>query len=52
MVVWHGSNGVGCINEVTEYQVWLVPGWVTTFWLANHFGTQANSVSYPEQDGK
>ena len=51
-----GFNAVDRINEVTLRRARLVLGWVTVFGRANHLGmlpaTQANSASYPQQDGK
>jgi len=46
----HSGNGVRCINKVTLCWTQLVLG------RTNHLGmqpaTQANSVSYPQWDGK
>ena len=37
--VWHGSNGVGHISEVTVHQARLVLGWMAVFgWYISHPG--------------
>ena len=56
VVAWRSSNVVGRINEVTLRRALLVLGWVTVFGGQTtsvfHQATQANSASYPQQDGK
>jgi len=56
VVTWRSGNNVGLINEATLRRARLVPGWVTVFGRADHFGmqpaTQAKSASYPTRDGK
>jgi len=53
---WRSGNIVGRINAVTLRRARLVLGWVTVFGGQTtsvfHQATQANSVSYPQQDGK
>jgi len=55
VAAWRSSNVVGHINEVTLHWARLVLGWVTVFGQTTsvfHQATQANSASYPQQDGK
>ena len=47
---WRSSNIIGHINEITLRRAQLVLGWVTV--SVFHQATQANSVSYPQWDGK
>jgi len=51
-----GGNVVWRINKVTLRWARLVLGWVTVFCGETisvfHQATQANSASYPQQDGK
>jgi len=51
VAVWHSSNGIGCISEVTLCQAQLVVGWVTVFgrskWL--HTTLVCNQPPRPTQ---
>jgi len=56
VAAWRSGNIVRRINEVTLHRARLVPGWLTVFGghttSVFHQATQANSASYPRQDGK
>jgi len=56
VAAWRSGNVVGRINEVTLRRARLVLGWMTVFGGQTtsifHQATQANSASYPQQDGK
>jgi len=56
VAAWRSGNVVGRINEVTLRRAQLVLGWVTIFGgqttTVFHQATQANSASYPQQNGK
>ena len=56
VVVWHSSNNVGRISDVTLRLAQLVLWWMWVFRWANHLSmwpaAKANSASCPEFDGK
>jgi len=56
VAAWRSGNVIGRINKVTLRWARLVLGWVTVFCRQItslfHQGTQTNSASYPQREGK